>query len=496
MATAPDRESFQHSVGFEPAEVCGTLGLGPLEEQYQELFAEVLADGVITTEERTQLERAANNLGLDPDRLLRLERAMVSAYEAHHQVRIVEEYEQPAASLSPVDLQADALGTREVLLGRIQWLERRVHELEAELRRAQSAINVEVDLTDLESDAELAREDPEAAWRRVRADPLGTAAHRELYRIYAARGHEDRAWCAAQALVALGAADPEQAERFERHRLQGLGAPRAGVGPRDWLEHVMHPELEVVTSQIFGSIVAAVLVGRVSALRRDHTLEPPDPTTRQEPAKSTIMAVRALPWAASILGLGVPQIYLDKLREVGFLHVPGVPPATVIGRQVLTGRTELEHAFLVGRHLTWYRQELYIKTLFSGVPDLEDLFLAALTVGNPQLPIAEDRRRRVVPIAQAIEPLLDPAQTDALRGYYLTFVEEGGRTNLGRWSQAAEKTACRAGLLLCGDLATALGLLEAEEGAMGDQARDLIAFSVSERYFALRHGLGLAADGG
>jgi len=230
----------------------------------------------------------------------------------------------------------------------------------------------------------------------------------------------------------------------------------------------------------------------VSALRRDHLLEPPDRATQQEPAKSTVMAVRALPWAASVLGLGVPPIYLDKERDAGFLHVPGVPPTTVIGRRVLTGRGELEHAFLAARHLTWYRQELYIKTLFSGVPDLEDLFLAALAVGNPRLPIAEDRRRRVAPIAEAIEPLLDAEQLDGLRGLYLRFVEEGGRTNLGRWSQSAEKTACRAGLLLCGDLRTALGLLEAEEGVMAELGRDLIAFSVSERYFALREALGLA----
>jgi hypothetical protein len=51
-------------------------------------------------------------------------------------------------------------------------------------------------------------------------------------------------------------------------------------------------------------------------------------------------------------------------------------------------------------------------------------------------------------------------------------------------------------LLLCGDLATALGLLEAEEGVMGELGRDLIAFSVSERYFALRRGLGLAVGQG
>ena len=128
------------------------------------------------------------------------------------------------------------------------------------------------------------------------------------------------------------------------------------------------------------------------------------------------------------------------------------------------------------------------------MPDLEDLFLAALTVGNPGLPIAADMKLRVGPIARAIEAILEPSQTDALRACFLRFVEEGGRTNLQRWSQGVEKTACRVGMLLCNDLSTAHAILEGEEGRRGDYARDLIAFTTSEAYFALRRELGIAID--
>jgi hypothetical protein len=76
----------------------------------------------------------------------------------------------------------------------------------------------------------------------------------------------------------------------------------------------------------------------------------------------------------------------------------------------------------------------------------------------------------------------------------LRFVEEGGRTNLQRWSAAVEKTACRVGMLLCGDLLAARGLLEAEEGALGEHTKDLIAFTTSERYFEIRRQLGIAVD--
>ncbi|HEV8549352.1 MAG TPA: hypothetical protein VGQ57_09990 [Polyangiaceae bacterium] len=484
--------AFEHGQGFAAGEVAGSFALGPLEAQYEELFAEVLEDGIITAEERARLEKAAANLGIDRSRLLRLEQAMVAAYQTRHRVQIVEQYEEPAASLAPLRVEADGDAGRALLLKRIEQLETRVRELEAELKRAESAINVEIDLSGLDDEAARATEDPEDAWRRIRRNPTDPEAHRALYRIYRARGDHDRAWCLAQTLHALGAANAEERAEFEKHRAQTLIAPRAGLSQAAWYDQLFHPEEEVLTGQIFGVIAPAALLGRVTTLRRDGKLHQPAPETRQDPAKATVTAVRAIPWAAAVLGLAPPPIFVERDRATGFQHLPGVPPMTVIGNQVLSGRTQLEHAFLVGRHLTWYRSEHYVKTLFSSVPDLEDLFLAALVIANPGLPIAEDMRRRVSPIAKAIEPLLEPPQLDTLRGCFLRFVEEGARTNLQRWSLATEKTACRAGFLLANDLGTSLKVLEAEERGLGELAKDLYAFATSERYFGLRRQLGIA----
>jgi hypothetical protein len=485
---------FEHGAGFVAGEVCGGFGLGPLETQYEELFAEALADGVITPEERTRLEKAADNLGLDPQRLLRLEQAMVAAYQTRHRVQIIEHYEESAASLSPLRVEADGDAGRTLLLKRIEQLEARVKELEGELRKARASINVEVDLSDFESAAQDASEDPEEIWRRARRDPKNPDAYRALSRVYAARQEQDRRFCVAQVLCVLNAASNEERALVDRFRTQDLIAPRASVSANAWVDLLFHPEQEVLTGQIFSLIAPAVLVGRVTALRRDHKLYQPPPTAKQDPAKATITAVRAIPWAAAIMGLAAPPIYIEKEREAGYLLMPGVPPFTSVGKSVLSGRTQLEHAFLVGRHLAGYRQEHFVKTLFNGVADLEDLFLAALTIGNPGLPIAEDMKRRVAPIAQAIQPMLEAPQVDALRGCFLRFVEEGGRTNLQRWSSAVGKTACRAGFVLSNDIATALALLAPEEGPDGELGKDLLGFAASERYFKLRRQLGIAID--
>lgn len=494
MTDTSDAGAFEHGVGFSPGEVSGGLGFGPLEMQYEELFAEALEDGVITAEERARLEKAADNLGLDRQRLLRLEQAMVAAYQTRHRVQIIEHYEEAPASLAPIRVEAAGDAGRTLLLKRIEQLESRVRELEGELRRAQAAINVEVDLSGLEASAEDASEDADEWWRRIRRDPIRPDGYRALYRIYGARGEGDHQWCAAQALVALGAAKQEEQALYEKFRSRTLIAPRTGVSQSAWYDYLFHPEEEPLTGQILGVIAPAVLLGRVTALRRDGKLHQPDPAKRQDPAQATITAVRALGWAAAILGLAPPPIYVDKDRDAGYEHIPAVPPLTLIGKAALSGRSQLEYAFLAGRHLSWYRQEHYVKKLFSAVPDLEDLFLAALTIGNPGLPIAEDMKRRVAPIAKAFEPVLEPQQIDALRGHFLRFVEEGGRTNLQRWSSAVEKTACRVGLLLGNDLNTAVGILRAEEGEHGELAKDLLAFVVSDRYFQLRRQLGISID--
>src|SRR5258706_8690418 len=98
---------FEHAEGFVAGELSGGFGLGPLEIQYEELFAEALADGVITPEERMRLEKAADNLGLDRSRLFKLEQAMVAAYQSRHRVQIVEHYEDAAPSLSPLRVAAE-----------------------------------------------------------------------------------------------------------------------------------------------------------------------------------------------------------------------------------------------------------------------------------------------------------------------------------------------------------------------------------------------------
>ncbi len=512
--------AFEHGASFDAGDVQGGIRLGRFEAQYEELFAEVIEDGIITPEERAQLDKAADNLGLDKQRLKKLEAALQAAWEMHHQVRIVVQSAAPAiayaddsegrASLVPFQVTgspAPAPGGTTLVSGTTQdpevaRLRKQVAELtarlallEGELEDARNSVAVEIDLGTVGPAPQ--QDDALDLQRRIRQDPTDTEPMRLLFRWAKAEGDLDKQWCVASALSFLGVANAEEQALHAKYASKQLPKPASAITADAWRKLLFHPDEELLTGDIFSVITSAVLLGRVSALRRDKLLPKLDPSRKQEPEKSTISAVRALAWAAAIEGLRPPPIFVDPEANVAVEMVPGIPPNIRIGARLLSGRSSLEVAFECGRSLACFREEHFVRWLFPGVPDLEDLFLAALSIANPGLPIPPHAKARVAPIAAAIAPVLEPTQVDRLRGYFLRFVEEGGRTNLQRWAQGVDKTACRAGLMLCNDLATAGKILAQEEkathgGMHGDRMRDLLVFVTSDRCFQLRRQLGLA----
>jgi hypothetical protein len=176
--------------------------------------------------------------------------------------------------------------------------------------------------------------------------------------------------------------------------------------------------------------------------------------------------------------------------------VPTVPPSFILGKRALSGRAPLELAFLAGHELAYFRRERFIRLLVPEIVDLEDLFLAALLIANKALPLHQNAKSRVQPIAAAVEPLLESREIDQLRTAYQRFVEQGGRCNLQRWARAADLTSGRAGLLLCGDLSVAERMLELlGTASVAESMDDLIVFVTGDRYSKLREHMGIALGG-
>jgi len=487
--------TFQHHAGFEAGEIGGNLRHGKLEAMYEELFAEVIEDGIITQEERSRLDKMADNLGLDRARLRKLETALQAAYEARNRI-VIKDFsfvdEPPPATIMPLEAPTDQRTL--ALERRIKFLEDRIKDLETELEEARSQVSVEVDLSDVEhTRPDVPDDDPAELARRVRHDPRDVDSLHALFRLYKKANDNDRQWCVAQVLTYLDAASAEEKAVWVQHRQAALIHPNASVTQDAWKRLLFHPEEEPLVGEIFSVVVSAVLLGRLSAMRRDKQLVKLNAAQKQDPATTTVQAVRCFSWSAAILGMSAPALFADPDYE-GFVEmVPGVPPASRIGAKALSGRTAAELAFVAGRHLASYREEHFVKMLVPSARGLEDIFLAALSIGNPGLPLSAQVKQLVVPIAKAIEPILEPAAIDRLRGHFLRFVEEGGRTNLQRWTVASDRTVARAGLLLSNDLKAAHSVLALEDASRVDeQMDDLMSFVVSDRYAKLRKQIGIA----
>ena len=98
--------------------------------------------------------------------------------------------------------------------------------------------------------------------------------------------------------------------------------------------------------------------------------------------------------------------------------------------------------------------------------------------------------------AAELAKYMQPIHIEGLRQVVRRFMEDGAKANIKRFSQAVELTACRAGLLLCGDLEIAKKIIAAEPQVPGDlppqdKLKELVLFSISPNYFALRKALGI-----
>lgn len=325
----------------------------------------------------------------------------------------------------------------------------------------------------------------------LRHDPYRVDSYRALYKLYFDARAYDKAWCLAATLTFLQKADAEQQQFYTQYRPQGPIRPRGRVERNLWFSELMHPDEDRYVSKIMELMAPAVLqVKQVSDKALNiHRLKPVDP------ASSTVTFARTFGFVLQVLNIPIqPRLFLQQQSPGGLAHLPGSnPPAVIAGSTLLSGYSPQDLMFVIGRFLTYYLGEHFVRTLFSSHTELRMLLLSALRLSGvaPADP-------QVDQWAQQIAPHMTPAQTDGLRAVCRKFVDEqGGRADIKRWMQTVELTAVRAGFLVCNDLEVARRMIQAipPEGSVDlppkDKLKELVLFSVSESYFKLREALGI-----
>ena len=331
----------------------------------------------------------------------------------------------------------------------------------------------------------------------LQKDPMRVEPYRALCRLYLRRHEYDRAWCMCAALAFLRQADEGEQQFFESYRPRRMIQARNRLGNEHWVKSLFHEDEDLYVDKIFEMIVPAAIVTKLNQLRATSQLPVLDRRYRQDLATSTVTLAKTFGWAAQVLGVQTPDLYVRSDIAGSLLAVPGSPPASLAGQTILSGFTPQELTFIVGKHLAYYRGGHYMRNLFPALNELEVMLFAAIKIAKSDFVVPREIADGVGSAAQELVKYMQPIQRDSLRLVVQRFIEQGVKVNLEKWVQTVEVTAMRAGLLLCADLEIAKKIIVAEPQLPGDltqadKLRELVVFSVSEPYFNLRETLGVA----
>ena len=331
----------------------------------------------------------------------------------------------------------------------------------------------------------------------LQKDPLRVDPYRSLYKLYLKMHEYDRAWCMCAALAFLHKADEEEQRFFEDYRPRGMIQVKSRLDNELWVKNLFHKDENIYIGKIFEMITPAAMVAKLNQLRAARQMPVLDKRFKQDPGTSTVTFAKTFGWAAQVLGVPTPELYVRNDVPGALVAVPSAPAASVAGQTVLTGFTPQELTFIVGKHLSYYRGEHYIRNLFPTMNELKVLLFAAVKIIMNDFAVPAEMAQAVNTTAAELFKHMQPIQRDGLRLVVQKFVEDGAKVDLKRWMQSIEITACRAGLLLCADLEIAKKIIAAEpqlpvDHTPQEKLKELIVFSVSEQYFTLRKALGIA----
>lgn len=327
-------------------------------------------------------------------------------------------------------------------------------------------------------------DDIEAAASRT---PMHAPLYASAYEIHLRDGNTDLAVLAAMALEQLEAAAVEQRALVGRFRSVGPVRARAPLDAEGWAL-LQAPGFDDVISALFAAVEGAAIAVALED-GRDEREHPETAREHRLSETSTASVVRTFQWASRFLGVRCPDLYAVD-DPPGILSIRASEPSTVLGGAVLSGRSAKDLAFLAARHLTFYRPEHHVLLYYPTREALTALLFAAVQLGLP-----EGASTSVPAEVRALRGRLSPRVDDSARAALVRAVRvldaRGGQARIGAWVRSVELTAARAGLLLCGDLATAAILSRTESRPVADlsldQRRgDLVAFCASRAHAALR----------
>ncbi|HTN89877.1 MAG TPA: hypothetical protein VL242_39650, partial [Sorangium sp.] len=326
-------------------------------------------------------------------------------------------------------------------------------------------------------------------------EPGNVQVFHDLFDTFQKLRRTDQAWSAASVAVYLGAAEARERFLFEEHRPAGLVQPERGLSPSAW-DLLRAADRDRALEEVLASVADAAIRARLAQRAREKKLPRLDPAARADAERNAAGVVRLFAWASRCLGLTTPAVYLRKDAPIALAAVPVEDPSVLVGGEALRGRTAAELAFLVGSHVAYHVGPHRLLLHFPSLEELGICLAAAVRLARPSEPVPAELEGAVLGLMPLVDEQLTEAERDALEAAVFELYEIRAPLDLAHWAGSVERCAARVGYLLTGELAIAAsslsradapGVLTAEE-----KIGDLLSFSVSDAYHALRDELGVA----
>ncbi len=329
-------------------------------------------------------------------------------------------------------------------------------------------------------------------------DPLAPGPYHELYALYLRQRAYDRAWCIADALADLGGGSEEQARFLADYPPCELMNVPGKLRPSAWATLLSHPRLDPTLTAVFALMTPAVVRARLQALslkdQRALLGEPLDvPRTAAEHG-----GLAGLHHASEILGHPAPAVW-RKAGPAPFAVGLSIPSSIVLSPEAVAALAPATLAFFAGKRVAEQRPALLARALYPSASELTTILQAAIRLSGGHG--AAESSRDVV--SSRFDALLTVALGEAglleLRRAAAPLAGRDGAPDAAGWSQVADLTTTRAGLLLAGSVGVARRamLLEnhyASDLAPRERTRELLSFAVSDAYLELRKALGISVE--
>jgi tetratricopeptide (TPR) repeat protein len=337
--------------------------------------------------------------------------------------------------------------------------------------------------------------------RMLRTEPFKYDSYKALANIYRATQQYDKYWCLTSTLAFLRKADADELAFFEQYKPRGLVKARLAMTPDSWAKLATADENRYI-SAIFGASWQGVAAMNAFP-HKDFGVKRED---RRQLHSDDLMFSKLFVYVAQLLNVQLPDVYLlgdNKAVDIQLANTiekSELCPSFMVRPHLLQGKTERELAFLAARRLTFMRHEYFLRMLLPTNTELKVALLSAIVMVQPSFPVPPNMVATIQQYLPKMQKRMPPHALEQLGALVQRFIQATPEIDIAKWGHAVDAASHRAGFVMCGDLGVAARTVAAEPGVVGgptvkEKVKELVLFSISSEYFAIRAQMGLTIAG-